>query len=246
MAKISTFVSSFTDDIAKVNRFDVQIAAPYVLLPYLGTIRTLNLRCENAQLPSRSLATTDQKFGTNPIEKHAYMSYYGTTDMTFIVGGDMREKVFFDNWLEYINPTSTFDVNYRNDYVTTVRVNQYDNQNNLAYSIDLYDAFPVAVNQIDLDWSADGHIKLVVVFEYRYWKNNSLNQIIQDTVNYAYSSTSQPVNPFNMGPSVPLYPASTGDVAPTSTPPPVQAAPAPQPGATSYPVYLGNVPPQGN
>ena len=63
MAKISTFVNSFTDDIAKVNRFGVQIAAPYVLLPYLGTIRTLNLRCENAQLPSRSLATTDQKIG---------------------------------------------------------------------------------------------------------------------------------------------------------------------------------------
>lgn len=213
MAKISQFVSSFTDDIAKVNRFDVQIAAPFILLPYLGTIRTLNLRCENAQLPSRSVATADQKFGTNPIEKHAYMSYYGTTDMTFIVGGDMREKVFFDNWLEYINPTSTFDINYRNDYVTTVRVNQYDNQNNLAYSIDLYDAFPTAVNQVDLDWSADGHIKLVVVFEYRYWRNNSLNQLIQDTVNYAFQPT-QSTQTFDDGSTLTTW--STGRV--TSTP----------------------------
>jgi hypothetical protein len=195
MANISTFVNSFTDDIAKVNRFDVQIGAPAVLLPYLSTIRKLNFRCENAELPSRSLATADMKIGTNPIEKHAYMSYYGTTNLTFIVGGDMKEKVFFDNWLEYINPSSTFDLNYRNDYVTTVRVNQYDNQNNLAYSIDLIDAFPTAVNQIDLDWSTDGHVKLVVVFEYRYWKNNSLSQMLQDTVNYAYAQSSNQLVP---------------------------------------------------
>jgi hypothetical protein len=38
----------------------------------------------------------------------------------------------------------------------------------------LYDAYPVAVNPLSLDWSLDGYHKLVVTFAYTYWQNNSL------------------------------------------------------------------------
>jgi hypothetical protein len=119
--------------------------------------------------------------------------------MTFILSGDMKEKVFFDNWLEYINPTSSFDLNYRNDYVTTIRINQYDNQDNLAYSVDLFDAFPTAVNQLDMDWSSDGHLKLTVVFEYRYWQINSLQQLATNIFTYGLNSGLYSANPLSVG-----------------------------------------------
>jgi hypothetical protein len=35
----------------------------------------------------------------------------------------------------------------------------------------LIDAFPISVNQLDLDWSNDNFHKLSVTFAYRYWKN---------------------------------------------------------------------------
>jgi len=176
-SNITDFLGSFKTDIARPNRFDVTIPAPIPLLPYISTSRNLTLRCESAQLPSRSFATADQKIGTNPIEKHAYQSFYGQSEMTFIVSDDMSEKIFFDAWMEYINPTITFDTNYRNDYISTLTVNQYSVDNKLTYSINLIDAFPVSVNQLDLDWSNDGHHKLTVAFEYRYWQNNSIQQL---------------------------------------------------------------------
>jgi len=78
--------------------------------------------------------------------------------------------------MEYINPTLSFDFNYRNDYISTLTVNQYSVDNKLTYSINLIDAFPVSVNQLDLDWSNDGHHKLTVTFAYRYWQNNSIQK----------------------------------------------------------------------
>ena len=176
-SNISSFLGSFKGDIARPNRFDVTINAPIPLLPYIATSRNLTFRCESAQLPSRTFATTDQKFGANPIEKHAYQSNYNESEMTFIVSDNMSEKIFFDAWMEFINPTISFDFNYRNDYISTLQVNQYSVDNKLTYSVNLIDAFPVSVNQLDLDWSNEGHHKLAVVFAYRYWQNNSIQAL---------------------------------------------------------------------
>jgi len=167
---ITSFINSFTDDIAKPNRFEVIITVPPSIGVDTNYGRQLALRCESADLPSRSLSLVDQKFGSNPIERHAINSYYGASTLNFIVSGDMSERIFFDNWLEYINPTDTFNLNYRDTYVTPITINQYDNQNNLVYAIELVDAFPTSVNQLDLDWSQDGHLKLAINIEYRYWR----------------------------------------------------------------------------
>ena len=117
---IDQFVSSFGKELARPSRFDVSIPVPIPLLPYRATAKNLSLRCETTELPSRSFSTADQKFGTNPIEKHAYQSNYNELTMTFIVSDDMSEKIFFDAWMEYINPTLSFDFNYKSDYISTL------------------------------------------------------------------------------------------------------------------------------
>jgi len=174
---ISDFTSSFKTDLARPSRFDVNIPVPIVLIPFRDTSRQLNLRCEMAQLPSRTFATTEQKYGSNPIEKYPYQPQYNDLELTFIVSDDMSEKIFFDSWLELINPSYTFNFKYKGDYAVNMQVNQYDVTNNLSYSINLIDAYPVSVNQLDLDWSSTEHHKLTVVFAYTYWQNNSIQAI---------------------------------------------------------------------
>ena len=49
------------------------------------------------------------------------------------------------------------------------------------------DAFPIIVNQMDLDWSADGIHKLTIVFAYRYWQNNSIQQLGTSLLQYGIS-----------------------------------------------------------
>lgn len=170
---LNDFKKSFTGDLARNNRFDVSIPVPVGLLPYVRYARDLQYRCETAQLPGRSLATLEHKtYG--PIEKHPYMSTYNDIDLTFIVEDGMEQKVFFDTWINYINPTYNNNFRYKENYAVNLGINQYDLQNQLTYSVNLFDAYPVSMNQLDLDWNSEGYHKLTVTFAYTYWKNNTL------------------------------------------------------------------------
>lgn len=170
---INDFKSSFNKDIARTNKFDVNINIPLTLIPYVSSAKSLKYRCENAQLPGRTFATTEQKtYG--PIEKFPYLTSYNDIDLTFIIEDDMNQKVFFDAWLNYINPQYNNNFRYKSDYSTVITINQYDVTNELSYSVDLIDAYPISMNQMDLSWADDGYHKLSVTFAYTYWKNNSL------------------------------------------------------------------------
>jgi hypothetical protein len=176
---INEFKSSFKNDLARPNRFDVDIPIPLTLIPYLKTSNNLRYRCENANLPGRTLATLEQKtYG--PVEKFPYMTTYNDLDLTFIVDGDMSQKVFFDAWLNYVNPLYNNNFRYKSDYATDLRITQYDVTNQATYSVDLYEAYPISINQLDLDWSNDSYHKLTVTFAYTKWKNNSLEALAME------------------------------------------------------------------
>jgi len=170
---INEFKSSFTKDVARTNRFDVSIPIPLTLIPYISSAKNVNYRCESANLPGRTFGTIEQKtYG--PIEKFPYMNTYNDLDLTFIVDDDMNQKVFFDAWMSYINPLYNYNYRYKSDYSTVITVNQYDVSNQLSYSINLYDAYPVSMNQMDLNWADEGYHKISVTFAYTYWQNNSV------------------------------------------------------------------------
>lgn len=195
---ISQFKSSFSTDVARPNRFDVSVPVPIGLIPYLGTTRRLNLRCESAELPGRTIQTTEMKiYGIQ--EKFPYMTSYSDISLTFIVGDDMREKKFFDAWLNWINPSYSYDVKYKSDYAVIIRVNQYGVGGNGTYSVDLLDAYPVAVNPLQLDWSSDGYHKLTVTFAYTNWRNNSLENLTMEYIENQIYQNIPPVLPSTFG-----------------------------------------------
>jgi hypothetical protein len=168
-ADIYEFMSSFNKDLARPNRFEVSIATPKSLKKDFSDTNRLNLRCESAELPSRTFATAEQKFGSNPIEKYPYQVNYNDINLTFIVSDDMYEKYYFDAWHELIMPSTTFNATYKDVYVSDIIITQFNLKNDSTYSIKLIGAYPIVVNQLDLDWSSDGYHKLTVVFAYTYW-----------------------------------------------------------------------------
>jgi hypothetical protein len=157
------------------------------MIPYVSSARNLNYRCENASLPGRTFATTEQRtYG--PIEKFPYLTTYTDMDLTFIVDDDMSQKIFFDAWLNYINPTYNYNFRYKENYVTTITINQYSVTNDLTYSVNLIDAYPISMNQLDLDWNGEGYHKLSMTFAYTYWKNNSLQALVMELLDAGIDS----------------------------------------------------------
>ena len=184
---LNDFKSSFSGDLARTSRFDVEIPLPLTLVPYIKSARRLNYRCEVANLPGRTFATTDQKtYG--PVEKHPYLTTYNDIDLTFIVDDDMQQRLLFDGWLNYINPTYNYNMRYKENYATTLTINQYNVSNEKTYAVSLMDAYPVSMNQLDLDWNGDGYHKLTVTFAYTYWRNLSLQALGMDLLDAGLDS----------------------------------------------------------
>jgi hypothetical protein len=170
-SNIQGFKSSFKYDPAKASRFDVRIVTP-ANLPFMGVnARDLVYKCQAAELPGRALATTEQKtYG--PVEKFPYLTMFNDIDLTFIIEDDMRQKVFFDNWMEYITPLSTNNYRYKADYCCDIIISQYDMSDVLSYSVKLIESYPLSVNQLSLDWSSDDYHRLMVTFAYTRWEPN--------------------------------------------------------------------------
>jgi hypothetical protein len=175
---INSFLQSFNTELARPSKFDVIVPVPLALSFYLSTGRKLSMRCEATQLPGRSFETTVKKMGSAPVEKFPYHTMYNEVTLNFIVSDDMKEKVFFDAWMELINPTTDYNFQYKGNYAVDVSINQYDVENKLTYSAILHEAFPIDVNQLDLDWSADGFHKLAVVFTFKQWQNNTVSSLV--------------------------------------------------------------------
>jgi hypothetical protein len=184
---LNDFKSSFSGDLARTSRFDVEIPLPLTLIPYIKSARRLNYRCEVANLPGRTFATTEQKI-YGPIEKHPYLTTYNDIDLTFIVDDDMQQRLLFDGWLNYINPTYNYNMRYKENYATTLTINQYNVSNEKTYAVSLIDAYPISMNQLDLDWNGDGYHKLTVTFAYTYWKNLSLQALGMDLLDAGLDS----------------------------------------------------------
>lgn len=177
---LNDFLGSFSTDVARPARFDVSIPVPVALGVYLGTGKNLTFRCESAQIPGRTFETAIKKMGSAPIEKFPYHTNYSEITLDFIVSDDMSEKIFFDAWMELINPTTDYNFQYKSNYAVDLSINQYDVQNKLTYVAGIVEAFPIDVNQLDVSWSQmDSMHRLSVVFAYKQWQNNKVSAISQ-------------------------------------------------------------------
>jgi hypothetical protein len=167
---ISSFRSKFKKDPVKANRFVVQI--PYSTDDAKDSIYSEWL-CHTAQLPGKTFATLEQKtYG--PIEKFPYLATYNDIDLTFYIDGDMILKEQMDGWMKQIsNPTGGNDIAYRKEFARNITIYQYNEKNNPIYSVILVDAYPISMNQLDLDWSSENFHNLSVTFAYTYWEQIS-------------------------------------------------------------------------
>jgi len=219
MSKLSEFSSSFTYELARANKFEVHIPTPAMAFGF--NLKQLTLRCDSAQLPGRHLETVQQKtYG--PYEQLPFHTTYNDIDLTFIVSGDMSERNFFDAWMDFINPTSTYNMEYKDNYTSPIIITQYDMSENPMYVSTLHDAYPINVNQLDLNWASDDIHKLTVTFAYTYWTRQIADvagSSEQRTVNAGIAVTKTLLNGQQNATNPYIYQVNGVNHISTSTPP---------------------------
>jgi len=133
------------------------------------------LYCEMASLPPVNISTKSFKiFG--PTYQRPFSAEYGGEGiaLTFHVDRDMQVKKFFDEWTARVVDPDTGFVGFQEDYISTIRLRQLNEQDEVTYELELEEAFPRSVNLLELNNSAQNQThRLNVLFAYRYWKDVS-------------------------------------------------------------------------
>lgn len=173
MSFVDDFMSHYGShkDYSKTCRFDVFFYLPPGMLNYYQKPDGLRFQCETAELPGYNINTYERRiYGIT--EAVAATPVYNDINMTFICTGDLWEKRYFDDWMEYILPKGDYGyrAQYRDSYTTNIDVRTYLESSEVSMKVRLVEAFPTSVNPITLNWADDGVNRLSVTFKYKRWE----------------------------------------------------------------------------
>ena len=159
-----------------VNRYVAKIFAP-ISLPGLDT-KTLSMRVESAELPGKSIATSDSRL-YGPIRKIPYNLGFIDSTFTFMCSDNyMIEKRFFDEWANYIIDQDTFNVEYYDSLIGNINLQILDTQNEVMYEVEFLEVFPLNVSAISVGFGQmNDYAKFSVTFSYRKWKKLILQNV---------------------------------------------------------------------
>lgn len=117
--------------IVKQNRFEVWFARGQMSWP--TSPRDLTFRCESVNLPGTQILTTDYKlYGGQPITKIPNGRGFDEVQMTFLTTGDMRDKYWFDEWIDKITDHTNNTVAYYNDVSSNISIDIFNEVENPA------------------------------------------------------------------------------------------------------------------
>ncbi len=204
---IRRFTASINEkSVLKTNRFEAQLNfadGSYMRNSEALDGSLLRLRCDSATLPGVSFATADgpPRLGYGPVEKHPYNPMFDDLALTFMVdAGSKVHKMFYD-WVGCIvnfegygastldrastkNPTraQAYEVGYRDKYACTLTLRVFTVSGTPVMTYTAYNAFPMAMPQISMNWSEGEILRLNIPFAYTDF-----------TVNYADFNANGPV-----------------------------------------------------
>ncbi len=134
--------------------------------------RDISMLCQTATIPGRQITTFEA------LDKDAARKIpYGYMDMevncTFLLTEDYYMKTIFDNWMQVVFNTDSYHPNYKDKFVTDVRIQQLNKKNRPIYGVVLEKAYPVSISDIILDNSAGGANGFTITFAYNKWEQES-------------------------------------------------------------------------
>jgi hypothetical protein len=181
--------------IATTNRFAVTITPPSAAFLNLGALvgngplindpRDISILCQSCSLPGKLIMTGDyDAYGANP-RKYPQSSIQEDVEFVFLITGDFYAKKTFDKWQNSIINQESQLVEYDSEYKTDVFIQQLNKDNTPMYAVRLRDAYPTAVNSVDLSNDNTDTTALVnVTMTYDFFESEPpIRSMINSTTN---------------------------------------------------------------
>ena len=131
MFNINEFLSNINKyGIAKAENFSVLISRPN---GNLGDERDMTFRADSCEIPGIEVGVYESKYHGLPY-KMATEPTLADIPITFILSEDLREKLYFQNWIDSIygdirrskNSPTMYNLKYYKEYIGTVDITLYN------------------------------------------------------------------------------------------------------------------------
>ncbi len=189
MSLAQEFLAKFRGGVATTNRYRVELFLPAgvggssgagvnddarsgaisAMQNYFNGSEQINVKCQNALLPGRSLDTYDYRQNSAPF-RLPYSSTYGPAGLTFLADAGFDTRDFFEVWQSAVVNIGTNTLNFPNEYVADVNIYILDRAGDDRYGVKLYEAWPVDISETQLSYADQNTTAAVAVsLEYKYW-----------------------------------------------------------------------------
>lgn len=158
----------------------------------LSLSQKVTLRCDNVVLPNIGLLQEQniRRYGYGTVENVAYGVNSGDVTMQFIVDSKSDVLFFFEDWFDKIvnrdskggadmrsvngKNFAPYEVGFKDNYACpSINIFVYDRSNRNIFEYDIYDAYPVNLQSINLSWADENSMmKLSVTFAFTDFKIN--------------------------------------------------------------------------
>lgn len=123
----------------------------------------LNRNCMTMSMPGKSIQSQATKIYGPPAEYAYEANYTNEMSMTFRVSEDMFERDFFERWMGNTVRQVSSDLNYPDEYRTTMKIYQLNMQDNYLYCSELQNVFCKSVGDMEFSSDSSDQIQTVVV-----------------------------------------------------------------------------------
>lgn len=173
------------------NRFKVEIPVPDILagsfganrsssISSSGTSNLLTFRAEQVKAPGITLNSSDVfRHGVGIRQAMPYSGSYTDNVISFISDGRGDIWSFWYLWLRSIfdfagndqfkgfgsslNSLPSYDLEYKEKYATRITITVFDQQEKEVQKINMYDAFPISINDVQLGWGMNNEALRITV-----------------------------------------------------------------------------------
>jgi len=160
--------------LARPNNFSVKINLAKISTTSIDS--TFEFRCEKAELPGKTIATSEGG-ASGPAIKLGYDMTYNDIQLSIICAQDMKERIFFEKWMDYIvkpfgdSLGAAGTIAYYSDYAlgNKLTVTQLNDSGAAILTYECMDVYPIALTPMNATWEeTNTYQRFGVTLAYRY------------------------------------------------------------------------------
>lgn len=172
-------LKSLVPDFARPTKYWVSIGVPKIMQSNSLSVRMkdIELMCSAASFPGLQFSTSETRL-KGPMRKIPYDQIYNDLSLTFYNSSVFLEREYFSTWANSIFDQETKNFEFYEDYISSITILQFANSGDYVYGVELEEAYPVDLGQIDLGYDQTDAIETFTVqFAYRTWKQIEIDSL---------------------------------------------------------------------